>query len=85
MVWVKDDTVRYVSTSNHGSFSVHERSAVRFDGTHPKIVYHKDGISTHCFRPATAGGISRRRTTRGPGSTRRWWAGTAIRRACATS
>ncbi|NED07792.1 hypothetical protein G3I55_39875, partial [Streptomyces sp. SID6648] len=34
--------------------SVHERSAVRFDGTHPKIVYHKDGISTHCFRLATS-------------------------------
>ncbi|MEU4982842.1 NPP1 family protein [Streptomyces sp. NPDC021969] len=55
VVWVKDDAVQYVSTSNHGSFSVHERSAVRFDGTHPKIVYHKDGISTHCFRPATSG------------------------------
>ncbi|MCL7369498.1 NPP1 family protein [Streptomyces ardesiacus] len=54
VVWVKDDAVRYVSTSNHGSFSVHERSAVRFDDTHPKIVYHKDGISTHCFRLATS-------------------------------
>lgn len=74
--------MQYVSTSNHGSFSVHERSAVRFDGTHPKIVYHKDGIGTHCFRPATAGDEPRR-TTRAPGSTRPWWAGTAIRRACA--
>ncbi|WP_031048881.1 NPP1 family protein [Streptomyces sp. NRRL F-5650] len=54
VVWVKDDTVQYVSTSSHGSFDVHERSAVRFDGTHPKIVYHKDGISTHCFRLATS-------------------------------
>lgn len=55
VVWVRDGTVEYVSTSNHGSFSVHARSAVRFDGSHPKIVYHKDGISTHCFRPATSG------------------------------
>ncbi|MFE0206709.1 NPP1 family protein [Streptomyces sp. NPDC058985] len=55
VVWVRDGAVQYVSTSNHGSFSVHARSAVRFDGTHPKIVYHKDGISTHCFRLATAG------------------------------
>ncbi|MDG9689911.1 NPP1 family protein [Streptomyces mutabilis] len=55
VVWVRDGAVEYVSTSNHGSFSVHARSAVRFDGTHPKIVYHKDGISTHCFRLAGAG------------------------------
>ncbi|MBU6536358.1 NPP1 family protein [Streptomyces sp. NPDC057245] len=55
VVWVADGTVQYVATSAHGSFSVHERSAVRFDGTHPKIVYHKDGISTHCFRLATSG------------------------------
>lgn len=55
VVWVQNDTAQYVSTSNHGSFSIHTRSAVRFDGTHPKIVYHKDGISTHCFRLASAG------------------------------
>ncbi len=23
---------------------------MRFDGTHPKIVYHKDGIGSHDFR-----------------------------------
>ncbi|SDD92754.1 NPP1 family protein [Streptomyces prasinopilosus] len=55
VVWVRNDTVQYVSTSRHGSFSIHARSAVRFDGTHPKIVYHKDGIGTHCFRLASAG------------------------------
>ncbi|MET7274666.1 NPP1 family protein [Streptomyces flaveolus] len=55
VVWVREGTVEYVSTSNHGSFSVYARSAVRFDGTHPKIVYHKDGISTHCFRLAGSG------------------------------
>jgi hypothetical protein len=55
VVWVQNGTVQYVSTSNHGSFTVHARSAVRFDGTHPKIVYHKDGIGTHCFRLAGAG------------------------------
>ncbi|MFJ6661831.1 NPP1 family protein [Streptomyces sp. NPDC091377] len=52
VVWVRDNQVQYVSTSNHGSFTVHNASAIRFDGTHPKIVYHKDGISTHCFRAA---------------------------------
>ncbi|MFC7887055.1 NPP1 family protein [Streptomyces sp. NPDC057376] len=55
VVWVRDGTVEYVSTSSHGSFDVHARSEIRFDGTHPKIVYHKDGISTHCFRLATSG------------------------------
>ncbi|MEG3631467.1 NPP1 family protein [Streptomyces poriticola] len=55
VVWVQDGTVRYVSTSEHGSFAVHPRSSVRFEGTHPKVVYHKDGIGTHCFRLAGAG------------------------------
>ncbi|WP_414495747.1 NPP1 family protein [Streptomyces sp. CRN 30] len=55
VVWVRGGAVEYVSTSNHGSFTVHARSAVRFDGSHAKVVYHKDGISTHCFRLATAG------------------------------
>ncbi|MFJ5265074.1 NPP1 family protein [Streptomyces sp. NPDC088387] len=54
VVWVQDNQVKYVSTSNHGSFTVHNASAIRFDGTHPKIVYHKDGISTHCFRAANS-------------------------------
>ncbi|MFE2101285.1 NPP1 family protein [Streptomyces sp. PTD9-10] len=52
VVWVQDGQVRYVSTSNHGSFTVHPASEVRFEGGHPKVVYHKDGIGTHCFRLA---------------------------------
>ncbi|KAJ2902266.1 hypothetical protein MKZ38_000807 [Zalerion maritima] len=47
-------TIEYVSTSNHGSFTVHPRSALHWDDpgteTHAKVVYHKDGASTHCFR-----------------------------------
>ncbi|KOV69466.1 hypothetical protein ADL00_10765 [Streptomyces sp. AS58] len=54
VVWVQNSQVRYVSTSNHGSFTVHNASQIRFEGTHAKVVYHKDGISTHCFRAATA-------------------------------
>ena len=54
-------------------------SSVRWTGTHPKVVYHKDGVSTHCFRL----GRHRRRAagerTTTPGSTRRWSAGTATR------
>ncbi|MEX3101585.1 MULTISPECIES: NPP1 family protein [unclassified Streptomyces] len=52
VVWVQNGTVQYVATSNHGSFTVSPASSVRFDGTHAKVVYHKDGISTHCFRLA---------------------------------
>lgn len=54
-VWVQNGQVQYVSTSNHGSFTVHAASSVRFEGTHAKIVYHKDGASTHCFRLAGSG------------------------------
>ncbi|MCX5329808.1 MULTISPECIES: NPP1 family protein [unclassified Streptomyces] len=50
VVWVNNDQVQYVSVSQHSGYQVAARSSVRFDGSHPKIVYHKDGISTHCFR-----------------------------------
>lgn len=52
VVWVQNGTARYVSTSNHGDFTVHAASSATWSGTHPKIVYHKDGVSTHCFRLA---------------------------------
>ncbi|MEW2391636.1 NPP1 family protein [Streptomyces venezuelae] len=55
VVWVKDGRAEYVATSAHGKFRIHSRDQIRWDGTHPKVVYHKDGIGTHCFRAATAG------------------------------
>ena len=54
VVWVKDDTLSYVSVSQHHSYEKKAAAEVRFEGTHPKIVYHKDGGSTHDFRFATA-------------------------------
>ncbi|MEU1621514.1 NPP1 family protein [Streptomyces sp. NPDC005722] len=54
-VWVKDDKAEYVATSAHGGYHVYPASGVRWDGTHPKVVYHKDGGLTHAFRIATAG------------------------------
>lgn len=54
VVWVQDNEAKYVSTSEHGNFAIHDRSAIRWDGTHPKVVYHKDGVSTHAFRAANA-------------------------------
>lgn len=54
-VWVKDGQAEYVATSAHGGYEVHKAGDVRWDGTHPKVVYQKDGGSTHNFRLATAG------------------------------
>ncbi|MQA07997.1 MAG: hypothetical protein GEU98_05460 [Pseudonocardiaceae bacterium] len=52
VVWVNNDEAQYVSTSAHGDFSTYPSSGVAWDGTHPKIVYHKDGGGTHAFRLA---------------------------------
>jgi hypothetical protein len=54
VVWVQNNQVQYVSTSAHGEFTVHTRDQIRWDGTHAKIVYHKDGVSTHAFRAANS-------------------------------
>jgi hypothetical protein len=54
VVWVQGDQARYVSTSAHGQYRIAAAASVRWDGTHPKIVYHKDGASTHTFRLANA-------------------------------
>ncbi|MEU7036362.1 NPP1 family protein [Streptomyces sp. NPDC046237] len=54
VVWIQDNQAKYVSTSAHGEFNTYGRDQIRWDGTHPKVVYHKDGVSTHCFRPANA-------------------------------
>ncbi|MFJ2397251.1 NPP1 family protein [Streptomyces sp. NPDC087843] len=53
-VWVKDNQAQYVSTSAHGEYHFHPASEVRWDGTHPKVVYQKDGGSTHDFRLANS-------------------------------
>lgn len=54
VVWVQNNQAQYVSTSAHGDFDIYGRDQIRWDGTHPKVVYHKDGIGTHCFRPANS-------------------------------
>jgi hypothetical protein len=57
VVWVQEgqEQAEYVATSAHGDFTVYGRDEIQWDGTHPKVVYHKDGILTHAFRPATTG------------------------------
>lgn len=56
-VWVRESTgkAEYVGASQHGNYEIKAASAVRWDGDHPKMIYHKDGASTHCFRFADAG------------------------------
>ncbi|MER6435860.1 NPP1 family protein [Streptomyces sp. NPDC001185] len=56
VVWVQNNTVKYVSVSQHKGWATYGRSSIRFDpsGTHPKVVYHKDGGLTHDFRIANA-------------------------------
>ncbi len=54
-VWVRNDQAEYVATSAHGGYEIKPADEVRWDGTHPKIVYHKDAAETHAFRSATAG------------------------------
>ncbi|KAI0882075.1 NPP1-domain-containing protein [Annulohypoxylon maeteangense] len=59
VIWVKNDQLEYVAASRHGGYTVKDKNdpAVQIDsGTHAKIVYHKDGGSTHAFRfPKTDG------------------------------
>ncbi|MBK1783434.1 NPP1 family protein [Prauserella cavernicola] len=55
VVWVNEDEARYVSVSAHGDYSTYAASDVQWEGTHPKVVYHKDGGSTHAFRIASTG------------------------------
>jgi necrosis inducing protein (NPP1) len=54
--WINQgaNEVQYVTTTQHSSQVTYARSQVRFDGTHPKVVYHKDGLSTHFFRLANS-------------------------------
>jgi hypothetical protein len=52
VVWVQDGQAHFVATSAHGDFTVHPTDTVRWEGTHPKIVYHKDGVGSHAFRLA---------------------------------
>ncbi|MFC8348620.1 NPP1 family protein [Streptomyces sp. NPDC057280] len=45
-----EERPRYLAASRHGDYSTHPINEVPMDGNHVKIVYHKDGASTHAFR-----------------------------------
>jgi len=42
--WIYNNAVQYVSVSQHDTYQPPPRLIDHFDGTHPKIVYHKDSI-----------------------------------------
>jgi hypothetical protein len=50
VVWTSNNAVQYVAVSQHSSFSLLPASSILFNGTHPKIVYQKDGAGSHDFR-----------------------------------
>ncbi|KAK0648264.1 necrosis inducing protein [Cercophora newfieldiana] len=55
-VWTLHRTPAYVAVSQHGGYEIKAAKDVRWDAeTHPKVVYHKDGAQTHCFRFANQG------------------------------
>lgn len=57
LVWTKDGTLTHASFSSHGGLTTRAMEDLNFDSGKPntvKVVYHKDHIATHCFRPAKA-------------------------------
>ncbi|KAM0321999.1 hypothetical protein ACHAQA_009740 [Verticillium albo-atrum] len=59
-VWVQNGQLKFVAISMHGKWDIRfadsKDAAPRFEyGTHPKVVYHKDGGFTHAFRWANGG------------------------------
>jgi len=55
--WVNQasNQVEYVSSTVHSGVRTYTRSQVRFEGAHPKVVYHKDGCcNTHYIRLANS-------------------------------
>ena len=64
VVFVQGDEAKIVAASAHGDYDTKNAADVRWDGTHPKIVYHKDGGSTHAFRFASATVVATTKTLR---------------------
>lgn len=54
-VWTKNGVVTHGSFSAHGDLNTSPASSLGFEGTHLKIVYHKDGAGTHALRFSAAG------------------------------
>ncbi|KAK0613317.1 necrosis inducing protein-domain-containing protein [Immersiella caudata] len=59
VVWVQDNQARYIQVSQHSRMDtrkVGEGPYIGWEqGTHVKVVYHRDGLRTHAFRFASKG------------------------------
>jgi hypothetical protein len=55
----QNEYLSHVSTSAHGKFTTKPIAQVQMAGTHPLVVYHKDGAGTHALRFASAEDKSR--------------------------
>lgn len=58
VVFSRGDSVVRVAPSCHGRYDGVSNSFLMSD-KHPLLVYHKDGLKTHCFRFANNGDVSR--------------------------
>lgn len=54
-----EERPRFLAASRHGGYSTHPINEVPMEGNRVKIVYHKDGSSTHAFRFAKWGEVPR--------------------------
>ncbi|KAK1973321.1 necrosis inducing protein [Colletotrichum cereale] len=50
VVFVQDGVPKFVSISVHGQYERRKWEDIYKQGTHPRIVYHKDGMSSHALR-----------------------------------
>lgn len=57
-VWTKNGTVTHGSYSAHGDLYTDVAANLPFQNGHLKIVYHKDGVTTHALRFAKSGEIA---------------------------
>ncbi|MDX3572810.1 NPP1 family protein [Streptomyces sp. ID05-47C] len=60
VIWIRQgaSTPSYASVSHHGDYTTSNFSDVAKDGVRLKVVYHKDGASTHVFRFAGSGEVA---------------------------
>ncbi|KAH7109740.1 necrosis inducing protein-domain-containing protein, partial [Dactylonectria estremocensis] len=49
-VFVQNGEAKVVAVSKHGDYETRWATDLRWQDTHPKVVYNKDGGSTHAFR-----------------------------------
>lgn len=57
-VWTQNGVITHGSYSAHGDLYTRPANELPFEGTHPKFVYHKDGILTHAMRFAKSNEVA---------------------------